>query len=277
MINGKASFGSLVLFAWGIFSAAQAEAMPIVYADGGSIIDEYFRYNDLTYLTLSVNVENASGVSRVQGILVHPYGEGEFEKQMAGSDVVLSASISTFSDQIHFDVQLSEKLTDESTLLFSLRPVAGTDSTYNNRLKRQGAFQDAYPYSLAWAGLQAAGRDGSAIEIQKYASPVVIWQDYGTLYTVNTALLTKPVASVAFIKVNEDDFYPPWDFVYSSTVTDTHRYTYMDFYHVMDPGDTVVFVVQYMDGGEEYFTVSSMKDTVVLEPMSGIDFFGQLD
>lgn len=249
------------------------EASPIVYAKGGSIIDEYLQFNDLTYLTLTVSAENASGVSRIRGVLAHPYGAGDFDTQIAGSAVVLSASISTFPDRIQFDVHLSETLTNERTLLFSIRPIPGSDSTYNNRLKRDGAFQDSYPYSLTWIELQATSRDGSAIEILKYASPVVIWQDYGWLYTVNTELLTKPVSSVSFIKVNQDDFYPPWNLTCVNTGSDCNRYTYTDYYQVVKEHALVVFVVKYADGFEEYFTVPDMQDTVVLKPLSGIRYF----
>lgn len=278
MNASRVSLWRLLLFICGLFFLPiNTEASPIVFAKGGSIIDEYVKFNDLTYLTLSINVENASGVSRIQGALIHPYGEGEFETQIADSALVLSASISTFSDQIHFSVQLSEKLTNERTLLFSLRPIPGSDSTLNNRLKRNGAFQDSYPYSLAWVDQQASDRNGSAIEIQKYASPVVIWQDYGRPYVVDAKAFTKSIFSVAFIKVNQDDFYPPWNFTYLSTVTDNNRYTYTDYYQVIDEHAMITFVVKFTDGSEEYFTVSDMQDTVVLKPASGIDCFGDFD
>lgn len=275
MMNAsKWLFWPLVFIAGGLFIAhGKTEASPIVFAKGGSIIDEYVKYNDLTYLTLSIHVENAGGVSRVQGVLIHPYGEGEFETQIADSALVLSASISTFSDQIHFDAQLSEKLTNERTLLFSFRPIPGSDSTLNNRLTRNGAFQDSYPYSLAWVDLQATDRDGSVIEIQKYASPVVIWQDYGNQYVINTKALPKSISSVSFIKVNQDDFYPPWECRYLSEA----NYYYDDTSQIIDEHDSVVFLVKYADGSEEYFTVSDMQSTVALKPASGIYCFDDFD
>lgn len=252
------------------FLPVDTEASPIVYAKGGSIIDEYLQFNNLTYLTLTVTAENARGVARIRGVLAHPYGAGDFETRIADSELVLSASISTFYDQIHFDVQLSEKLTDERTLLFSLRPIPGSDSTYNNRLKRKGAFLDSYPYSLAWVELQVTSQDGSVLEIQKYASPVVIWQDSGLLYTVDTKSLTKPISSVSIIKVNQDDYYPPWNLAWVSTGDDTNLYTYTDYHKVIEEHDLVVFVVKFTDGSEASYMISDMQDTVELKDVSGI-------
>lgn len=194
----------LVFFVFAAQICLSQEDPVIVLADGGGFVEEPLAPNSFWYLALSVWCQNAKGVSFIRGEVTHPYGEGPFEIGLAPSDIVESASISIFPDQIHFKVRITPAIPKELTQIFSATPVTQDEYIFG----RPNTKFESYPYRISWLSLEVMDDEGRSVPFSAKTDPVMISWDVGHAAKIYTEGFHAEIVSVGLYSLNGVLCYP---------------------------------------------------------------------
>lgn len=218
------SIFSIFTFLWIILvtitQPAQCDNKMIVVADEGEVWQLFYplsgsaedrmrvyetQWQDYAF---TLQVEHAVGGSTISGEVQHGYGDGVFDVELRGDDLIQDASITPFASHTAFTVTLSDTIPPGLTSIFTVKPIPNFDvlnieelpTSENSYLYYQTNREGADELPFQWKFITVTDQSGQEIGVDPRLNEKRTWYDVLLSLQVRTSGF---VDEVVYVGIHE--------------------------------------------------------------------------